>query len=1419
MLEQRILLASAMIYSGTGSTDSYLLRAVAGSPSQVQVLLNGSVIDTQTLANVSSITIDTGAGDDVLTVDYINGNPLPSGGMTFNAGSNGAAGDFLNVVGSAAGDAIGIDNRAAAPSSAGIAVADATAVERISVSGASGNDVITIGRQVTASITLAGGAGSDTITVQSTSVDCTHIGGGSAAESDVYNLVAGTHEIGADLGAGGAKASLKVGWGAACNLRATQHLQALSIADSGIVRLEAGNRYIETVSLGIGDGGVLDLNNNNLIVTGGNFAGLSDLRFKGYRDFVTDDASGIISSTGQIELGHPILALFDNAVLNSGTWPFGGGTVAAQAIVGAYTFLGDADLNGMVTPDDYGALDSNAGASVSMAGGMNWFAGDWNFDGVIGPDDLGAVDANLGLSETVAPEVSVTAPGAGATVSGAVTLTADAYDNLGISAVQFYVDGVPLGSPDGAAPFSVVWQAGGVGASHVITAVATDFAGNAKTSAPVNVTVQDTVPPAVSILSPTANANVAGTLNITISASDNIGVAGVRFFIDGVAFGAEDTAAPYALEWNTTGLANGSSHTIYAVARDAAGNLTTSAVTTVKASNGTYNLTVSPGQQLQMMDGLGVNLNSAAWNNGAVVPQLDTLVNTMGASLYRVIVESVSGWEDANDNSDPFVANAAYYNALYETTKFTNLWNTIGYLNARKIPVFVNAMGTIPTWMGGTAISTNMEDEYVEMVATMLDYAVHKKGLKIDFVSPMNEQDLGNPEGPKVFEAQYHRIVSKFLNRLDTLGLGNIQLIGGDTAGNGSSYINEIFTDAAVMAKTYHLAFHDYAGNNFAFDSSVKNSGWAGRNWWVTEFGGGLPKGDEGVEVADDWAYSLQMSQYLYNHISGGASGAAHYDGIDSFYQHHGYVNSNGVIKWTAATNTYAVRKRMYALAQYTKFVRPGMRRVGVSTTVGNVLVLAFVDPASGKFTIVGQNNGTSAASFTGNLGSASASSFELYETTSALSLARQADVAVNNGLFSVTVPAQSIFTLTSPTTPDATPPTAPKNLTASSGYAPINLAWTASTDNVAVSSYNVYRSNLAGFVPSDSTLIATVGTNAFSDSSVTPGTWYYKVMARDAAGNLSAASNEAVSNVTADTSAPTVAITAPSNNATVSNTVTLSASASDDVGVVGVQFLVDGQPAGAEITAGPYTMQWASNSVLNGVHTITAVARDLAGNIKTSAAVNVTVSNSAPANLVAAWGFNEASGASVIDASGHNLTGTITNATRVAGKFGSALSFNGTSSWVTVSSNALLDLTNGMTLEAWVYPTAGGDWRTVIMKQRPGGLAYGMYAYGGAGMPPAGYINKAGTDYSAGGGSVLPLNTWSHLATTFDGSAIRLYVNGTLVGSTAVTGPITTSSDVLRIGGNSVWNEFFQGSIDEVRVYGRALTGAEIAGDMGRAV
>ena len=300
----------------------------------------------------------------------------------------------------------------------------------------------------------------------------------------------------------------------------------------------------------------------------------------------------------------------------------------------------------------------------------------------------------------------------------------------------------------------------------------------------------------------------------------------------------------------------------------------------------------------------------------------------------------------------------------------------------------------------------------------------------------------------------------------------------------------------------------------------------------------------------------------------------------------------------------------------------------------------------------------------------------------------------------------------------DTQAPTAPPGLTAAASPGTVDLTWQASTDNVGVTGYDVHRSTTSGFTPGAANRLARVTTTSYRDSGLAAGTYYYRVIAVDAAGNAS--------------------------------------------------------PPSAQISA--------------------------------------AVPGAPSSGLVAAYSFNDGAGTSITDSAGGANPGSISGATwTTAGKYGSALSFDGVNDWVTVSDSASLDVTR-VTLEAWVRPTAlGSMWRTVLHKEQPGGMVYALYANQGFGLP-LGQVNIGGARNALGAN--LPLNTWSHLAVTYDGAVLRLFVNGTAAGTVTVSGSIPASTGPLRIGGNAVRSEWFAGQIDEVRVYNRALTQSEIQAD-----
>jgi len=400
----------------------------------------------------------------------------------------------------------------------------------------------------------------------------------------------------------------------------------------------------------------------------------------------------------------------------------------------------------------------------------------------------------------------------------------------------------------------------------------------------------------------------------------------------------------------------------------------------------------------------------------------------------------------------------------------------------------------------------------------------------------------------------------------------------------------------------------------------------------------------------------------------------------------------------------------------------------------------------------------------------------------------------------------------------DTQAPTAPPNLVATApAGTEIDLSWTAATDDVGVTGYRIERcqgSSCSNFIE----IAAPAGTAAtFADTTVAASTSYsYRVRATDAAGNLSAYSN------TASATTPVLDTQPPSVPGTLSATavsgtqVNLSwGPATDNVGVTA--YLVQRCQGGgctnfATIATTGATVFSDSGLTISTPYTYVVLARDAANNLGPSSnAASVTTLAVNP-TLVAAYSFDEGSGATVGDNSGHGNTGTISNATwSTAGKYGNALSFNGSSSRVTIPDTAALHLTTAMTLEAWVRPaTTQSSWRDIVYR---GNDNYYLATFGG--KPVAGLTLAPSTNSNTFAPTALAVNTWTHVAQTFDGSTVTLFVNGIQVAATSISGSIQNTTNPLEIGSDHIFGQYFQGLIDDVRVYNVALTAAQIQSDM----
>jgi O-glycosyl hydrolase len=431
------------------------------------------------------------------------------------------------------------------------------------------------------------------------------------------------------------------------------------------------------------------------------------------------------------------------------------------------------------------------------------------------------------------------------------------------------------------------------------------------------------------------------------------------------------------------------------------------------------NLQIDGSIKFQELDGLGVNANTRSWNGNDLKPALNLLLDSLQARVWRVIVETVYNWEDKNDDNDPFHFNWDYYNALYETPKFQKAWSMIRYLNRHGIRnnLMINFMGPIPLWMGGKVVKPKYEDEYIEMLVSFFVYARNVEHLKIGLISIMNEPDIEN-EGPTVGGEQYARLLRKFIDRMVSLGMGDIKYVAPDVAGMGNGlkdYIPVLMKDPVIMSKLSHFGLHSYAGYYAPVDSSLKQSPYPNSSFWMTEWNAWRNGLDDGKIGVYDYKFASECISHLLDLLNNGATAAIEWEAYDSYYEHHApsVFSYWGILGYNPDNRHYTPRKHFYTLSQLFDFVKPGAYRISVSKPVDGLKTIAFLD-SIGTMTLVGVSNLDHPIALQGALNHLPGiTQCEMYHTTATENLVKDEDIVISSGQFRASIPAHSIFTIT----------------------------------------------------------------------------------------------------------------------------------------------------------------------------------------------------------------------------------------------------------------------------------------------------------------------------------------------------------------------------------------------------------------------
>jgi O-glycosyl hydrolase len=403
--------------------------------------------------------------------------------------------------------------------------------------------------------------------------------------------------------------------------------------------------------------------------------------------------------------------------------------------------------------------------------------------------------------------------------------------------------------------------------------------------------------------------------------------------------------------------------------------------------------------------------------------------------------------------------------------------NSMQAAQARGALVWSTPMSPPAAWKSNNDVNNGgslLPSHYQDYANQLADYVqnVQTEGVNLDAISIQNEPDwVATGESCIWTASQLHDFVAILGPTFAQRGLST-RLMLPEQAGWNFNLAADTLNDPTTAQYVSVLAGHYYNGAITA----VPQAG--GRRLWETEVG-------DFSAFDPTIASGLTYATQIYNFMTIAQTNAWNYWWLLSGNNdNEGLLGMNGELT-----------KRLYAVGNYSKFIRPGYFRIG-ETDDGGVLISAYKDLGTGKFVIVAVNSGA-AQTETFNFNGFTATSVTPWVTSAALDLAQQSNVAVSGGAFTYTLPGSSVTTFVG---------TAPISLTASAGNMLANLSWTASS---GATSYNLYRATTSGGEGATPYRTGLTGT-AFTDTGLTNGTTYYYQVSAVSAGGESSRSAEA---------------------------------------------------------------------------------------------------------------------------------------------------------------------------------------------------------------------------------------------------------------------------------------------------------------------
>jgi hypothetical protein len=828
-----------------------------------------------------------------------------------------------------------------------------------------------------------------------------------------------------------------------------------------------------------------------------------------------------------------------NGIVVSGSIPI---TATASGIspIKEVDFYRNNSPVGLATTTPYTYTWNTAGLSAGSS--YTWQA--------IARDDSGnstsSASSTVTIADTTAPSVTWFAPNNGTTVSGIVSVSTIASDNVAVAHVDFYVDGGIVGSASTSTQsgvYSVNWNTAGYAVgSHSLYSIAYDTSGNTATTTPISVTMNDTIPPTVSLTAPSDGAVVTGSVSLSATASDNVGVSKVEFYVDNALY-TTITASPYNVSWNTSSLTAGTVHTIQAKAYDAAGNTTLSTIAHVTIAD------ITP-------------------------PTVSITTPTAGSNVTGTTTISATASDNVAVSKVEFYVDSVL-KGTSTASPYSYAWSTTGLIVNSSHSLVVKAYDTSNNTASSSAVSVTIAD----VIPPTVSLTAPTDGSSVTGTVPLSATASDNVGVSKV---EFY-VDGSLLSTASSSPYGASWNTSSLTAGTSHTVQAKAYDAAgnATLSNTAHITISDVTPPTVSISAPANGSQVTGTTTISATASDNVAVAHVDFYVDSILKGTSTASPYTYAWNTSGLTVNSSHSLVAKAYD-----TSNNTASSTAVSVTIAdVTPPTVSITAPTN----GAQVTGtttISATASDNVAIGHVD-----FYVDGILKGTSTVSpynYAWNTSALTAGSAHV--------LTAQAYDTSNNTASSSAISVTIADTI--PPTVSITSPASGTKVTATT-----TISATAS-DNIAVSKVQFY---VDGILKGTST--ASPYSYAWNTAGLAAGTSHALIaQAYDTSNNT--ASSTAVSVTIADVTPPTVSITAPTAGSKVTGTTTISATASDNVGVAHVDFYVDNILKGTS-TASPYSYAWSTSGLtVNSSHSLVAKAYDAAGNTASSTAVAVTIAD-----------------------------------------------------------------------------------------------------------------------------------------------------------------------------------------------------------------